>query len=298
MSKPWQHWQTSLHISGAYEIKVLFSIHSRFTDDCRLSKAVRFGQRLRNSGPSLSRAPLSQDLMQQRKKLTEGPAGPPAPSSPYPEILPQLAPCYVRSRFGRVQLFSTPVDCSLPGSPVREILQARMLEWKNMPSSRGSSRPRDGTCVSAGACSGRRVLYHQRHLPAAAPAEVLTPPDLLFLGGFLVTYLTLSLPPSDAYLTQMVLPQHTAAIAPLLHLGFRGRPCLISFSLGIKVHAETPQSLECNEFHPPWHAQVAQVISRLLLKLLFHVCSLELCMHEPPTCPRVEMSPFINRQGK
>ena len=37
------------------------------------------------------------------------------------------------SRFGRIQPFATPVDCSLPASSVLEILQARMLEWKNMP---------------------------------------------------------------------------------------------------------------------------------------------------------------------
>ena len=32
------------------------------------------------------------------------------------------------------------------------ILQARRLEWVAMPSSRGSSRPRDQTCVSYGSC--------------------------------------------------------------------------------------------------------------------------------------------------
>ena len=33
-------------------------------------------------------------------------------------------------------------ECSLPGSSVHEILQARILEWVAMPSSRGSSQPR------------------------------------------------------------------------------------------------------------------------------------------------------------
>ena len=33
------------------------------------------------------------------------------------------------------------MDCSLPGSSVPEILQARTLEWVAMPSSRGLSRP-------------------------------------------------------------------------------------------------------------------------------------------------------------
>ena len=36
-----------------------------------------------------------------------------------------------------------PVDCSLPGSSVHEIFQAKILEWVAMPSSRGSSQPRD-----------------------------------------------------------------------------------------------------------------------------------------------------------
>ena len=36
-----------------------------------------------------------------------------------------------------------PVDCSLPGSSVRGILQARILERFAMPSSRRSSQPRD-----------------------------------------------------------------------------------------------------------------------------------------------------------
>ena len=39
------------------------------------------------------------------------------------------------------------MDCSLPGSSVHGIFQARILEWVAMPSSRGSSRPRDWTHV-------------------------------------------------------------------------------------------------------------------------------------------------------
>ena len=41
-----------------------------------------------------------------------------------------------------------PMDCSSPGSSVHGILQARILEWVAMPSSRGSSQPRDRTWVS------------------------------------------------------------------------------------------------------------------------------------------------------
>ena len=38
-----------------------------------------------------------------------------------------------------------PMDCSPPGFSVHGILQARILEWIAMPSSRGSSGPRDQT---------------------------------------------------------------------------------------------------------------------------------------------------------
>ena len=49
------------------------------------------------------------------------------------------------------------VDCSLPGSSVHGIPQARILEWVAISSSRGSSWPRDWTFVS---CIGRWILYH------------------------------------------------------------------------------------------------------------------------------------------
>ena len=41
-----------------------------------------------------------------------------------------------------------PMDCSLPGSSVHGISQARIQEWVVVPSSRGSSPPRDQTHVS------------------------------------------------------------------------------------------------------------------------------------------------------
>ena len=45
-----------------------------------------------------------------------------------------------------------PTDCSLPGCSVHGILQARVLEWVAMLSSRGSSQPTDRTRVSCGSC--------------------------------------------------------------------------------------------------------------------------------------------------
>ena len=41
-----------------------------------------------------------------------------------------------------------PIDCSLPGSSVHGILQARILEWAAILFSRGSSQPKDWTQVS------------------------------------------------------------------------------------------------------------------------------------------------------
>ena len=38
-----------------------------------------------------------------------------------------------------------------------------------MPSSRGFSKPRDGTCVSYVSCIGRWVLYHWHHLGSHLP---------------------------------------------------------------------------------------------------------------------------------
>ena len=52
------------------------------------------------------------------------------------------------------------MDCSSPGSSVHGILQARILEWVAMPSSRGSSWLRDRTHVSNVSCTDRQVLYH------------------------------------------------------------------------------------------------------------------------------------------
>ena len=44
--------------------------------------------------------------------------------------------------------YGDPMDCSLPGSSVHGILQARILEWVAVFFSRGSSQPRDQTHVS------------------------------------------------------------------------------------------------------------------------------------------------------
>ena len=57
-----------------------------------------------------------------------------------------------------------PIDCSPPGSSVHGILQARVLEWVAMPSSRGSSQPRDQTRASCVSCTDRQIPYLLRDI--------------------------------------------------------------------------------------------------------------------------------------
>ena len=64
-----------------------------------------------------------------------------------------------------------PMDRSPPSSPVHGALQARMLEWVTMPSSRGSSQIRDKTRVSYVSCIGRWVLT--THTTWEAPLSIL-----------------------------------------------------------------------------------------------------------------------------
>ena len=52
------------------------------------------------------------------------------------------------------------MDCSLPGSSVLGMIQARIREGVAVPSSRGSSPPRDQTLSSDVSCIGRRILHH------------------------------------------------------------------------------------------------------------------------------------------
>ena len=44
------------------------------------------------------------------------------------------------------------MDCSSPGCSVHVVFQARILEWVAISSSRGSSRPRNQTCISCVSC--------------------------------------------------------------------------------------------------------------------------------------------------
>ena len=71
-----------------------------------------------------------------------------------------------------------PRDCSPPGFSVHGILQARIVEWLAMPSSREPSQPKDRIRVS---CIGRRILHRATCIhtmlvfPATAPVPATVP---------------------------------------------------------------------------------------------------------------------------
>ena len=84
---------------------------------------------------------------------------------PYPlqrndHPLPAKADVCACLRTVRKHASHDPMDHSPPGFSVHGALQARILEWVAMPSSRGISQPRDRTCISYASCIGRHVLDH------------------------------------------------------------------------------------------------------------------------------------------
>ena len=101
----------------------------------------------------------------------------------YVPLLPLLSP-------QSCPTLCNPIDCSPPGSSVHGILQARILEWVAMPSSKGSSQPRGRTWVSciAGRCfttePPRKPPYVYLFLPKFLTADMAIKPQghhLLYL---------------------------------------------------------------------------------------------------------------------
>ena len=69
---------------------------------------------------------------------------------------------------------------SPPGSSLQRIFQIRILEWVAICSSRGSSPPRDQTCVS---CISRWNLYHWATMEALEERD----PHTLSMGKYIGT---------------------------------------------------------------------------------------------------------------
>ena len=62
-----------------------------------------------------------------------------------------------------------PMDCSLTGSSVHGIFQARIMEWVAISFSRGSSWSKDRTHVSCVSCIGRQVFCQLSHQGPSLP---------------------------------------------------------------------------------------------------------------------------------
>ena len=84
----------------------------------------------------------------------------------------------VRCWYPQSCLTHDPKDCSPPGSNVLGIFQARILEWVVMPSSRGSSQPRDQTQVSCVSYTDRRFFTTSTTWEARQWSEPSTMPEV------------------------------------------------------------------------------------------------------------------------
>ena len=68
------------------------------------------------------------------------------------------------SHFSHVQLFASLWTVAHQAPLSMGFSRQRILEWVAMPSSRGSSRPRDRTHIPYVSCPGREILYYYCHL--------------------------------------------------------------------------------------------------------------------------------------
>ena len=78
----------------------------------------------------------------------------------------EVATCVRAKSLRSCPTLCDPVDQSPPGSSVHGILQARILQWVTMPSSRGSSRPRDRTHSLLGL-----LHWQEGSLPLSPPGK-------------------------------------------------------------------------------------------------------------------------------
>ena len=94
--------------------------------------------------------------------------------------------CMHANSFQSCPTLCDPMDCSLPGSSIHGISQARILEWVSISSSRGSSQPRDLTHVSWGSCLDRQIFYHwatvEAHTSHHWPKQVAWPRKVPVVG--------------------------------------------------------------------------------------------------------------------
>ena len=93
----------------------------------------------------------------------------------------------------RIQEWVDSKDCRLPASSVHGTLQARILEGVAMPSSRGSSLPKDPAGVYCISCIAGRFFTHWAIWEAPFYMYFSFIPNMFFLTTFLYHYLLMYL---------------------------------------------------------------------------------------------------------
>ena len=99
---------------------------------------------------------------------------------------PAFSPTESESEVGQFCLtLCDHMDCSLPGSSIHGIFQARGLEWVATSFSRGSSRPRDRTRVPA---------LQADALPSEPPGKPFLPSNLVIIkdNGYFSVFISIS----------------------------------------------------------------------------------------------------------
>ena len=92
-----------------------------------------------------------------------------------------------------------PMDCSPPGSSALGILQARILEWVALPSSRGPFRLRDGTHISRVSGIGRWFFTTMPPEKLTIYTKVLHPASIHCKYNLYATYtMLLTFVPGDS----------------------------------------------------------------------------------------------------
>ena len=90
---------------------------------------------------------------------------------------------YAYASYSVVSILCGPLDYSPPGSSVHGIFQARILEWIAISSSRGSSQPRDQTCISCVSCILGGFFYLLSHQGSLWSLVTWKPKQCSWLGS-------------------------------------------------------------------------------------------------------------------
>ena len=113
--------------------------HDRFPAQTKLCKVGHFN---RSCDQTVRRRVVCLGLVENGNKGLFSP-----PPLPFLSVILECSAVHANS-LQSCPTLCDPMDCSLPISSVHGILWARILKWVAMPSSRGSSQPRDQTHIS------------------------------------------------------------------------------------------------------------------------------------------------------